>query len=365
MADIKDLTEQKQALLATILPANREIIGAEMAELDADMLPVDERKELIRSAEGDHEKSQMLAEARIRRIFNNIAAETIGASFMELEVLADDESPLYIVETADKVYINYVGQNGKTAKRQLVVPESPFLVPLQWLSSEIMEYTKRSMYHGDLKNFDRVNKLIEVEIRNQTDVNCMTLLAAGAEASFSTGVLAPHRLVDDDNLPTGNYLDLKAEGTLNINVFKAILAYCDVADVTALSIHVPSAHTKQMRDFVDLVAGTSSTGDIEKPSLTIPSEMRTELFRSGKLNDFFGKNIDIVGHNTLPLKYGWVATDKPAGYLVTKPSLNETILDDSVAMRQKNKESLMARKVEAYYQPLPNRVNYLKFRYAT
>lgn len=364
MADIKDLAEQKQALLGVMLPHNREIVGAEMAELDADLLPVAERKELLKSAYGDREASKMLAEARIRRIFNNIEANTMGSAFFEMEVLGEEDHPLYVIETADKVYISYIGENGKAPRRQLVKPESPYLVPLQWLSSEIVEYSKRSIYHGDLKSFDRVNAQIETELANQRDTNCKALLEAGQSATFAAGVLAPHRLVVAANLPTGNYLDQSAQGSLDIVVFKEILKYADKAGLTVRSIHVPSGQTYQMRDFVSLVAGTSGTSDVEKPSLTIPSAIHTELFRSGKLNDFFGQNLDIVGHNTLASNYGWVATDAPAGYLVTKPSLDETILDDSVAMRQINKESLMAKKVEAYYQPLPNRVNYVKFRFA-
>lgn len=152
---------------------------------------------------------------------------------------------------------------------------------------------------------------------------------------------------------------------MNITVFKEILKYMDVAGLVATSIHVPSGQTYQMRDFVSLVAAVASTSDVEKPSLTIPEAIRTELFRSGKLNNFFGQNIDIVGHNTLTPNYGYVATNMPAGYLVTKPSLDETILDDSKAMQKKNKESLMAKKVEAYYMPAPMRVNYIKFQFAS
>jgi hypothetical protein len=336
-----------------------------MADLDDALLPRAERIELIKSAHGDHEKSQMLAEARIRRINNDVEATTMGASFFEKEVLEPEEYPLFVVENDDKVYISYIGQNGKAPKRQLVQDESPFLVPLQTLSSEIVEYSMDSIYRGDLKSFERVNRRIEIELRNQTDVNTKALLDAGALATFAAGTRVVHRLVDTDNLNTGNYLDLKAQGSLNLVVFKSILTYMEKAGLTPTSIHIPSGQLYQMRDFVSLVAGITGTGGTEDPDLTIPVAAHTELFRSGQLTNFFGRNIDIVGHNALPFKYGYVATNEPAGYLVTKPSMNRTILDDSKSMQQKNKESLMTRKIEAYYQPLPNRVNYIKFRYDT
>jgi hypothetical protein len=365
MADIQDLTKQKQAILGTMLPRNREIIGSMMADLDEALLPDEERRELIRSVFNDSERANMLAEARIRRIFNNIEANTMGASFFEMEVLGEGDHPMYVVATADVAYVDYIGQNGKPPKRQRVIPETPYLVPLQWIASEEIEYTKQSIYLGDLRSFDDVNQRIEIELGNQTDVNIKALLDSGAEASFSDGVLAPHRLIDTDNLPAGNLLDLSAQGSLTLPVFKAILTQMDKAGLVATSIHIPSAHKGQMRDFVSLVAAVASTGDVEKPSLTVPEAIHTELFRSGKLNDFYGHNIDIVGHNTLALKTGYVATNAPAGYWPVKPSLSETILDDGVAMRKRNMESLMARKVEAYYMPLPNRVNYIKFTYDT
>ncbi len=364
MADIKDLHAQKQALIGTMLACNRELIGNEMADLDASLLPRAERIALIKSAAGDHEKSQLLAEARIRRINNDVEATTMGATFFEKEVLAEDEFPLFVVENDDKVFINYIGQNGKGPKRQLVIDEAPFLVPLQWLSSEIVEYSQDSIYRGDLKSFDRVNRRIEIELRNQTDVNVKILLDAGAKATFAAGTRVVHRLVDTDNLNTGNLLDLSAQGSLNLTVFKSILTYMDKAGLTPMSIHVPSGQTNQMRDFVSLVAGITGTDGIEDPSLAVPTAVHTELFRSGQLTNFFGQNIDIVGHNALASNFGYVATTEPAGYLVTKPSLNRVILDDSKPMQQKNKESLMTRKVEAYYQPLPNRVNYVKFQFA-
>lgn len=363
MADIKNLSAQKQALLQVLLPKNREIVGTMMAEMDEALLPDAERREVLRSAFGDHEMSLALAEARVRRIFNNIEATTVGSSFFEMEVLGEAEWPIYVVETDDKVYVNYIGENGKPPKRQLVISESPYQVPLQWLASEEVEYSRRSIYHGDLRSFERVNRRIELDLRYQRDVNCLALLDAGQSATFPAGVLSAHRLVNSNNLPTGNYLDLSAQGSLNLVVFKSLLAYADKAGLTVTSIHVPSGQTAQMRDFVSLVAAVASTGGVENPALTIPDEMRTELFRSGRLNDFFGNNIDIVGHNVLTPNYGYAATNEPAGYMPVKPDLDEVILDDSKDMLKKNKESLMARKVEAYYMPAPNRKNFIKFRF--
>lgn len=364
MADIKDLNAQKQEMLNVLLPRNREIVGRIMAELDANLLPDEERRRIIRESFDDHEKAVAIAEARIRRIFNNIEAQTMGLAFFEMEVLGEADWPIYVVETADKVQVLYIGENGKPPKRQNVFTESPFQVPLQWLSSEEVEYPLVSIYTGNLGAFERVNSRIQADIGYQIDVNCKALLDAGAAATFATGVLSPHRLVNSNNLPTGNYLDQSAEGSLNLNVFKAILAYADKAGVAIKSIHVPSGQMYQMRDFVSLVAAVSSTGDVEKPSLTIPDAVRTELWRTGKLTNMFGVPIDIVGHNTLTPNYGYVATTQPAGYMPVKPTMDQTILDDSKAMLKKNMNSLMVKKAVGFYAPAPNRVNFIKFRFA-
>jgi len=364
LADIKGKKEQRMAMLDTLLPGNREYVGRIMAELDDALRPDNERREIIKATFNNHEKSVEMSEARIRRIMNNIEATTMGASFFEMEVLGESDFPIYVVETEDKCLVLYIGENGKPPKRQWVPSETAYQVPLNWLSSDEINYPLVSIYTGNLGAFERVNKRIERDLAYQRDVNCQALLDAGAAASFATGVLSAHRLVDSDNLPTGNYLDQSAEGSLTINVFYAILEYADKVGMAIKSIHIPSSQMGQMRKFVSLVAAVSSTGDVEKPSLTVPESVRTELWRTGKITNMFGQEIDIVGHNTLALNYGYVAMSEPAGYMPVKPSMDMTILDDSKDKIKKNLNSLMAKKVEAYYMPAPNRKNFIKFRFA-
>jgi hypothetical protein len=367
MADIKDLKAQKLELLKTLLPGNAARIGRIMAEMDAalDGVSIEDRKAMLKRAAADPKGyGRQLAEARVKRIFNNIEAQAMASVFFEIEELGEGDSAFYVVRTRDKAYITYIGENGKPSKRQKLHPETPTYVPMDWISSEEVEYPIASLITGNLRYFDEVNTDIQMEIALQKDVWCKTLLDANVNATFPAGTLSPHRLVVTDNLPTGNYLDLQAQGSLNLTVFKQILDYAAKAGLVVRTIQIPSAHKSQIWDFVSLVAGFTGSGFVEDPKLTVPQEVQLELFRTGKLTNIMGQEVDIVGRNTLALKYLWVSFDKPAGIMYRKPSLDKVIHDTSADKQKENKESLMAKENIGLAMPSPMVPHVLKVRYA-
>ena len=115
--------------------------------------------------------------------------------------------------------------------------------------------------------------------------------------------------------------------------------------------------SKHMTDFLGQVSLTSGAGN----------KLEQQIFEGGIVTSYGGQNWIITGDNTIDPNQGvaYVRTNRSVGVYFDKPSLAETIVDETPALRQQNKGRSCEIFCEGFAMPRHWRKYTLGVRYKT
>ncbi len=327
----------------------------------------EEREQSLREAIASNTSGKVMndevAAAVLFKVETDALAHMWAMAYFQDTPLADNEWPIVMTDKRDgQVKCLYVGESGGTVKRQKVERKTHAQYLLERFSSEEVEYQLNDLQVGNVSHLDQVSQELTYESNLSIDALARAVVDANTSASGLRAKLNLHRSISSANIPDKNYYDLNSsesgkEGKWTVEKFKTILDHMErfTSDVELdgqqLQIRVidmSSVNKRDLWDFCDLVAGFNLSGAVQDPQKTVPTEVRTEIYRSGKLESMFGYKFVIRTRNTIASGTAYVATNKPIGWYWNKPGMANVYREEN---RKKNKGSMSLEKVHSFCAP--------------
>lgn len=305
--------------------------------------------------------AQEVAAARLIKIGHEIWPKVVFAtSFFEPVALADDEWPLIEKQTPDQEWEStYIGEFNEGKQKQAIWAIEYELKEMKLLTSAEVFSPRMSLMKGRLDRFYQNMARVEKELALDIDDIAKALVVDATAASGLRAKLTFHPDVVQASIPDLNYFDFSADtdtygtaGVITVQKMRALVDYCwrfssdaedDSTSLVPRVLFVNPARRVDITNFVTLVAAVDGSGE-ENPANTVPEGVREQIFRTGEFQDFWGMDIKVVTLNSLAVNEAYLSTNKPVGQIFTKPGMDETIIDRSVALWKKNQESFVIRK---------------------
>ncbi|MBE7466751.1 MAG: hypothetical protein HS116_25050 [Planctomycetes bacterium] len=310
-------------------------------------------------------RTEEFAAAVLFNVLKEVEAHNWALGFFQNTPLADNEWPIVQTEMKDRGYKTwYLGEHGGKPKHQHVPRKTHVQYLLEQFATEWVEYQLKDLQIGDVNEAEKVQNELANEFLRAIDRLAGTMLDAIPKTSGLRATLGLHKDVVAANIPDANKLDLSAVGSntgkISLEKMKRILDYfgrfasdveVDRVPLAIRALFLSSQHTRDFWDFADLVTGWDVTGthaDFEDPRNVVPSVVRTEIWRSGKLEQMFGYKFGIVTRNTIASGKIRVASNKPIGWYFNKPSMAATYREENV---QKNQGRMSSSVVHCFVSP--------------
>ena len=288
---------------STILPANQELMKSYQEEIAGlTDLSREQKQEIASLIVGGTEKRRSeIASARLLRIRVNILENLFGADFFEVTPLEHDEIPFIYIERDQRWSVSQVSMHGGAPFDQFVNGDTiKQFVPYP-LSSDIATYPLASPIIGRFENLsDRVNARVAFDWDRKLDTDLRALMTTSFEGAFAQ----PSEIYELDpriqNFPTGNFLNLSAEGEFNLKVFKSIFQHFEnmgEEGPKVRTIYIPTTAMGDIWNIGQVVSGFSG-GNVQ-PEKVVTQDIQNEILRKGRIGNLFGHTFRLRGMNTL------------------------------------------------------------------
>lgn len=355
-------------------------VGEALQEiLDSDSNPeqLSQRKRLLADAEESGERRKQLCALRILQATNYIVGtQNIIPMFFNIDVLKEDERPVFQNNTMQQIQVGYTAQDGGNNEVKIIKPQVEVMLDLRLLTTREVKYTKRDIYHGDVRANALQTINLAFDMSNQMEQVAFDLLTAtvsngGAFGAFTfTGSKATYPYLANSriktaNLPTTNDISLAdntatgATSKFRFDVLRVAEQYGDQFGsslpggplVPTGRILVPAMDATQLVEAVNpLSAATTSIAET--------------LMRDGwKRIGYNGRVWTLVPDNTLSLGAAYIEYNRKAGHVFLKPSMDRDRIDDTYETDLKNEERRWMQKVFGAYINGVERINVVRVIY--
>lgn len=323
----------------------------------------------LKAQKGDADAAQELAAMQVWSIDNFIKVNAIWGAFFEQGTLAEGDNAWIQTSDHHELHIITGAQDGGRPRWQRERNRTKTLVPYYSLASEVLEYTLRDWYEGNIADRAKAGLDVAYDLGMQLDGKFQTIVAAGIGDFTLTGdkwtrVYVPHSRINTANLPTSNLLTPSGNGASTLfrkACFDVIINYCRSwgentfgdGPLVPTAIYIPSSHY---------------SGFLDQVSITDPdNEMNRQVFEFGVVMSYGGYQWTLIADPTLDPAAGraYVRFNKPFGKHWSKPSEDVLIIDDSAVLRRENRETMEEQKVFATVAPAQRRVNIAAVQYRT
>jgi hypothetical protein len=326
------------------------------------------------AARGDRDAVMQLCALRVTTINNYILAnqQKLGF-FFEMVDLRDEEVPYEQNETVQELRVSYVGPDGEPSTTKILKPQDETKIPLHYLTSEEFEYLLTDPYKGQISNAAKATVMLGYDMTNAMEAKSFELLSkpvaqGGAYGDFTlTGkkslrTFLANSYINVANLPTTNDITLEdttAQSRFRYDVFREIAkygeqwgnAFPDGPLVPTGRVLVPSS---EVSDIARTVVPTGQTSNDVADQLLTQGWARVSIH---------GRTYILMADNTLAPGVCYAEYNRKPGKWYTKSGLDSEIVDDSVAMKKKNKESRLMRKLVGGSINSFTRIFTARFRY--
>jgi hypothetical protein len=367
----KKFLDDLKARSAILFPAAREQLTKfiSTAETNSTEENVQKLIQLKKDALSDPTKLMEFNRLRTLVVENLVTAQSNAASFFTKVNLEEDEEPMLENTTTQFMKARFIGEDGKPHMTQIIKNLARQLIPLGWVSTRELEYPLVDIYKGRVGQdvlaaaplADGITRAMDVELWKLIKALPLTTFKVTGPELQRTFVLDPS--IVPANVPTGNKLDLHAEGKFNFNVIKAIVKfYMQFGNVFGQTI-VPEVV------YIPAIDSANFVDDVSLTTAVLGNPALTQIFENGYVTNFGGKNLILVGDPTLDPAdgYAYVRTNKPIGEWYTKPSLDlnypanpQQIPADWI---RENKGRTFMKKVFGAATPLPWTIRMLAVKY--
>lgn len=285
-------------------------------------------------------KVEIFASWRIERVQSLIFGNNVATDFFEVINLEDDELPIIINDnpTMKPLVFHSTGTGGKTYYSDPIEYGQETEVNPIFLTSDEGLYEVDNARTGKtpdsvIRNVDlRISSSLDIEI----DKRCWSLVNSiiGAFTSPTKYYVFDDRVVD---FPTTNLIAAPSNGLKGVSpqVIKNIGHYVNLLgkvggqQVALRNIYVPAVSLSSLWDWPTQVAAVSGTGSVEKPTQTVPDEVKNQIWKTGSAPvTMFGQTFNLISVNTLPAGAVYGTTNIPLGRLWTKASLDRSLVRD-------------------------------------
>ncbi len=323
-----------------------------------------------RARRGDDGAMQELAEIQMWTIDNFVKVTSVWASFMEQMTLGESDFAMFENVDHHEVFISsIVGQDGGQPMWQRIRAHQRQMIPFYGKTSQEFEYTLKDWYSGMVADRAKAGLDIAGDLSLDLDKDFFNLVAAGIGNFTLTGntlsrVYVPSKRFNTDNLPTTNLLTqtgITTTSLLTIEGLKLVIKYARSwgenafgdGPLTPTAIFLPSS----------LFTGFLDQIEVDDPE----NFVNAQIFDFGTVVNYGGYNWTFISDPTLRPNDGlaYVRFNKPYGRHWSKPSMDDLIIDDSVAKRKNNLESMLMTKVFATFAPAQRRTNIAAIRFRT
>lgn len=300
---------------------------------------------------GDNDAKVQLCAIRVQT-FNNylLASQNKLSFFFNLIDLAEGETPYEQNETMQELRVSYVGADGQPTQTRIIKPQDESRIPLHFLTSEEYEYLLVDPYRGRISNAAKATVMLAYDMKNAIEAKAFAMITANAYGAFTTTgknnlrTYLGNSYINTANLPSTN--DITLEGTdanskFRYDVFREIKKYGEQwADAFPDGPLVPTGR---------VLVPSSEVSDIARsitPTGSTSNEVANQLLEQGwTVVDIHGMKYTLIADNTLTPGVCYAEYNRKPGNFYMKSSLDEEIVDDSIAMKKKNKESRFMRKL--------------------
>jgi hypothetical protein len=381
--------QAQEALALTLQPGVFKLYSELCAEKETakkTITDADRRKLFAAHAAGDKDAASEVSAAIKSEVNLNILGQLFAMSMFDIKTYADPDWPWIRAKRQDFNYVvSTIGLDGGTPQKQMIEGIQQYQLYFKSYVTEETSYQLFDLQTGQMDYFADAIADITYALGLHLDKTAKTLLDSNQYASGLRDLINLHPSIVAANIPDANYLDLStitggasAGGQFTTEKVKRILDYCNrwTSDVQPMgggelsgSMRVKSVHcsSRRMRDLYDLadavaLVGSLPTGEanfVTSPSQTIPEDARGQIFRSGKLETWWGAPFTLVPNNRLAADEVYVAMNRPAGVFHHKPSMDEVFRDQSPKLRSQNRESVYMKKVGVFHQTNSQIPNFL------
>lgn len=332
-----------------------------------------ERNEFLAKAQKDPKVRAQMCALRIETYQNYaIAHQQIIPFFFEQVALLPNERPVAQNETTQQIRIVALGDDGEPGQIKIVKPQTEALLDMEWISTEEVEYQVIDKWTGSVVDAALATIQLAYDMANERERRAFALLNTNTvfgNFNFTTGAKQGRTAnlnsrINPANLPTSN--DIEVQGTNADSNFRTrvLLEICKYADRWAGAfpgrnlmptgrILIPAG------DIADLGSEFNPTGAQSNP---VSDQVLEDGY--GRVN-YNGKNWTLVPDNTLAPGVCYPEFNIKVGRIFTKPSLDQEIVDDSVQMKKKNRESRLMKSLFGAYINFSQRPFVARFTYRT
>jgi len=341
----------------TFLDKNKETIKADIAsfvETTKDMTVVEKRQLMVdMNTDGKSvtyvnrfgqivtqtdlsEKIKDYASWRIVPVDNIIkTSDNVGLNIFEVQNLTGDELPIIVNQNPSgspaKYYV--AGDGGATYYKGPAEYGVETTIEPYFLVSETKSYRISDAIRGRApqKVIDDINEDLASSLNIEIDKICWQMIDNVIGVFPSTTLYVYDKRIT--NYPTTNYINIPAEGGLTPNVFKKIFQYGlllgskNGRKVNIKNIYLSVEALTSFWDWLDIVSGYAG-GDFVNATGTVPSDIRSQIWRSGTITNMFGYTVNIITVNWLPTDVAYFDTTESAGFFWTKTELDKVLTKD-------------------------------------
>lgn len=298
------------------------------------------KERLIQSGLSKTANDEMAA-YRTFELTNDVMATPFALGFFQEVNLADDEQPL-IERPRSRNYQRFTVRSqsidGGAREAQWRSVREATAYEMDAISTDRVEYPILDINQGDVSQSDAINVELKYDLEMKLDGLALTNANAMQTASGLRSLLSVHPLVDINNIPDGNYLDLNTlfpgnAGVLTIQKMKAILNAIALLQgvggplegLTIQTIHCSPLNLRDSWDFTDLISVTGATYTVGV-NQTVPEAVREGIYGGGQFTSAWGFNWSWSPNQQIPKGRMIVQLNKPLGWLFTKTQMDRTFV---------------------------------------
>lgn len=345
-----------------LLPQNAALIGSQIKALEAgrSVKTDDDRREFIKKCYMEGKEADY---ATIRKEQFNISVlpNLFGSEIFELKPLPDD-GRIMLKSTRNSEYaVRTIDHHANAPRSIWIFRDSIEMHDVYKISTDTVEYPRRSLIDGDLNAINEVNRDVDFAYSNDIDLDVKTLWLASFD-TFGAGVYSRHSRVNSGNLPSTNVINSSGDGAITVSVMKQLLEHVSLLGLEVRTIYLSPQDLADIWDWTPVAIASGNVADV------IPTGEHAGIFTSGKILSMFGYNINWKTDNTLATGTMYVTTNKPSGSLYYKPGFERVKFVDSTIMEHVySKPDYEALGMEGAIKPLiadPEKLNSVKVIFA-
>lgn len=317
-----------------------------------------EQIDFLKALADDTEKQKAYAEGLVGNVNYTVEANTLFTDFLQRGTIATDERQWYYTLdeplTDNEARVYEVSNHGQPPREAIVMEREVIRVTPYWITSPEVSMHKFNIRQGDITNEEKMRARVAKALTWDLEDDAFALIENGLidDISAVNGIDIDSRV---KTFPNSTKLDLSSEGSINIQVLKAIFKHFAQMGRQIETIYVPIDNLTDFWDFGTAVSDANY----------VPEVLVNQIVQNGTIQSIFGRNVNLVPINTLNGNtadgdvYIWAKTSQPCGHYRVFPSLGFPYTHEDA-----RRVYYSVNRAQAMFQTPDQRLNYARIKIA-